>query len=75
MVWDPGSGKANPDPGSRGQKGTRSRLRIRNTVLLVCFGIRPDAAGQLDQKIIQLSHPIHTGGQLVPGQVSARTEW
>jgi hypothetical protein len=33
-VWDPGSGKnlfRNPDPGSRGQKGTGSRIRIRNT--------------------------------------------
>jgi hypothetical protein len=34
-VWDPGSGirkKPIPDPGSRGQKGTGSRIRIRNTV-------------------------------------------
>ncbi len=34
-VWDPGSGKnlfRIPDPGSRGQKGTGSRIRIRNTV-------------------------------------------
>jgi hypothetical protein len=33
-VWDPGSGirkKPVPDPGSRGQKGTGSRIRIRNT--------------------------------------------
>jgi hypothetical protein len=31
-VWDPGSGKKPiPDPGSRGQKGTGSRIRIRNT--------------------------------------------
>ncbi len=31
-VWDPGSRKkTNPDPGSRGQKGTGSRIRIRNT--------------------------------------------
>ncbi len=33
--WDPGSGirkKIIPDPGSRGQKGTGSRIRIRNTV-------------------------------------------
>jgi hypothetical protein len=32
--WDPGSGIRNkpiPDPGSRGQKDTRSRIRIRNT--------------------------------------------
>jgi hypothetical protein len=32
--WDPGSGKNPfqiPDPGSRGQKGTGSRIRIRNT--------------------------------------------
>ncbi len=43
-VWDPGSGirdpgsgirkKPIPDPGSRGQKGTGSR--IRNTVPLLC---------------------------------------
>jgi hypothetical protein len=40
-VWDPGpeirdlrSGKKPiPDPGSRGQKGTGSRIRIRNTAL------------------------------------------
>jgi hypothetical protein len=40
-VWDPGSGirdpgsekKPIPDPGSRGQKGTGSRIRIRNTAL------------------------------------------
>ena len=34
-VWDLGSGirkKPIPDPGSRGQKGTGSRIRIRNTV-------------------------------------------
>jgi hypothetical protein len=33
-IWDPGSGKnlfRIPDPGSRGQKGTGSRIRIRNT--------------------------------------------
>jgi hypothetical protein len=32
--WDPRSGirkKPIPDPGSRGQKGTGSRIRIRNT--------------------------------------------
>ncbi len=34
-IRDPGSGiwkKPIPDPGSRGQKGTGSRIRIRNTV-------------------------------------------
>ena len=34
-LWDPRSGirkKTIPDPGSRGQKGTGSRIRIRNTV-------------------------------------------
>jgi hypothetical protein len=33
-VWDPGSGKNPfriPDPGSKGQKGTGSRIRIRYT--------------------------------------------
>jgi hypothetical protein len=40
-VWDPGSeirdpektysGSQTPDPGSRGQKGTGSRIQIRNT--------------------------------------------
>jgi hypothetical protein len=33
-VWDPGSEirkKPIPDPGSRGQKGSESRIRIRNT--------------------------------------------
>ncbi len=30
-VWDPGSGIRDTDPGSRGQKGTGSRIRIRNT--------------------------------------------
>jgi hypothetical protein len=33
-IRDPGSGiqkKRIPDPGSRGQKGTVSRIRIRNT--------------------------------------------
>ncbi len=36
MDWDPGSGKNLhiPDPGSRGQKGTGSRIRIRNTGIL-----------------------------------------
>ncbi len=37
-IWDPGSGtreKPIPDPGSRGQKGTGSRIRIRNTALKV----------------------------------------
>jgi hypothetical protein len=32
-VWDPGSGKPIPDPGSRGQKGTGSRIRILNTAI------------------------------------------
>jgi hypothetical protein len=37
-VWDPGSEirdpeKPSPDPGSRGQKGTGSRIRIRNTAV------------------------------------------
>jgi hypothetical protein len=39
-VWDPRSGtreKPIPDPGSRGQKGTGSRIRIRNTILLSNF--------------------------------------
>jgi hypothetical protein len=34
-IRDPGPGirkKPIPDPGSRGQKGTGSRIRIRNTV-------------------------------------------
>ncbi len=33
-IWDPGSEiwkKPIPDPGSRGQKGTGARIRIRNT--------------------------------------------
>jgi hypothetical protein len=37
-VWDPRSGirkKPIPDPGSRGQKGTGSR--IRNTDTIICF--------------------------------------
>jgi hypothetical protein len=37
-VWDPGSGirkKPIPYPGSRGQKGNGSRIRIRNTASLV----------------------------------------
>jgi hypothetical protein len=36
-VWDPGSEirkKPIPDPVSRGQKGTGSRIRIRNTAIL-----------------------------------------
>jgi hypothetical protein len=38
-VWDPRSGirdKPILDPGSRGQKGTGSRIRIRNTDFYVC---------------------------------------
>jgi hypothetical protein len=31
-IRDPGK-KLVPDPGSRGQKGTGSRIRIRNTVI------------------------------------------
>jgi hypothetical protein len=37
-IRDPGSGirkKPIPDPGSRGQKGTGSRIRIRNTGLVM----------------------------------------
>jgi hypothetical protein len=37
-VWDPGYGirkKPIPDPGSRGQKGTGSRMRIRNSAAVV----------------------------------------
>ncbi len=37
-VWDPGSEirkKPIPDPGSSGQKGTGSRLRIRNTAFFI----------------------------------------
>ncbi len=39
-VWDPRSGirkKPIPNPGSRGQKGTGSRIRIRNTDTIICF--------------------------------------
>jgi hypothetical protein len=39
-VWDPRSGirkKPIPDPGSRGQKGTGSRIRIRNIIFDVLF--------------------------------------
>ncbi len=39
-VWDPRSGirkKPIPDPGSRGQKGTGSRIRIRNTANYLCL--------------------------------------
>jgi hypothetical protein len=39
-IWsrDPGSGKKPiPDPGSRGQKGTGSRIRIRNTGKNIIF--------------------------------------
>ncbi len=39
-VWDPRSGireKPIPDPGSRGQKGTGSRIRIRNTAVVGNF--------------------------------------
>jgi hypothetical protein len=39
-VWDPGSGFRNkpiPDTGSRGQKGTGSRIRIRNTDKILKF--------------------------------------
>jgi hypothetical protein len=41
-VWDPGSEirrKPIPDPGSRGQKGTGSQIRIRNTAnfLTLCY--------------------------------------
>jgi hypothetical protein len=44
-VWDPGSGKKPiPDPGARGQKGTGSRIRIRNTVWITVFlePLKPD---------------------------------
>ncbi len=37
-VWDPGSEIRDPEktyPGSRGQKGTGSRIRIRNTDLQI----------------------------------------
>jgi hypothetical protein len=43
-IWDPGSGQnlfRIADPGSKGQKGTGSRIRIRNTdwyhTLLTCY--------------------------------------
>ncbi len=39
-IWDPGSeirDKPIPDPGSRGQKGTGSRIRIRNTVIKIGY--------------------------------------
>ena len=40
-IWDPRSGirkKPIPDPGSRGQKGTGSRIRIRNTAFWMMGG-------------------------------------
>ncbi len=42
-IRDPGSGirkKPIPDPGSRGQKGTGSRIRIRNTDQWIGFDSR-----------------------------------
>jgi hypothetical protein len=41
-VWDPGSEvrdpeKPFPDPGSRGQKSTGSRIRIRNIASIFCL--------------------------------------
>jgi hypothetical protein len=39
-IWDPRSGirkKPIPDPGSRGQKGTGSRIRVRNTGFLCTY--------------------------------------
>jgi hypothetical protein len=37
-----------PDPGSRGQKGTGSRIRIRNTALIDCLKIPAHVTGPSD---------------------------
>ncbi len=37
-IRDPGPGKKPiPDPGSRGQKGTGSRIRVRNTAAIILY--------------------------------------
>jgi hypothetical protein len=51
--WDPGSEilkKPFPDPGSRGQKGTGSRTRIRNTDIYISSSVPEEAA--------QPAHPV-----------------
>jgi hypothetical protein len=42
-IWDPGSEIRDPEktcPGSRGQKGTGSRIRLRNTELITEYELR-----------------------------------
>jgi hypothetical protein len=60
-IRDPGSGirkKPIPEPGSRGQKGTRSRIRIRNTAVA--------ARNQLISHTVQLFNP-----QVLPSNLNS----
>jgi len=53
-VWDPGSGNRYPEKtysGSRGQKGTESRIRIRNTAPTDQLGNRVVVRGKCYSRI------------------------
>jgi hypothetical protein len=80
-VWDPGSEirkKPIPDPGSRGQKGTGSRIRIRNTdlhaksLLNVKISFLTIAVNKVRypirtlQVLVDKSYTCNTGNDLVP---------
>jgi hypothetical protein len=57
-IRDPGSGKKPfriPDPGSRGQKGTGSRIRIRNTAIDAEFDADFGSVKKLAKKFLQKS--------------------
>ena len=66
-VWDPRSGirkKPNPDSGSRGQKGTGSRIRIRNIGRLLFFTTAVHSSEVLKKKYNFLSKGNGTVTQL-----------
>jgi hypothetical protein len=73
-----------PDPGSRGQKGTESRIRIGNTAIFIAFYVigtslwGPKKVGSLRFSAITVLpiyvHALHTGHQLVMHEVALQME-
>jgi hypothetical protein len=78
-VWDPGSEIRDPeitipDPGSRGLKGTGSRIRIRNTATYIMSFV-PSRLCKEWGGIEAMGSSVEPDGLARTGQVSDRLGW